>query len=226
MQTSNDIIAELKKVAVPANLEGMKRFGIDTTQAIGVSIPALRAIAKKIKYNHTLALQLWNTGIHEARILASMVDDPELVTTKQINEWVKDFNSWDLCDQVCGNLFDRTKHVAASIKKFSNSKQEFIKRTAFTLMAEYAVHNKSAGDEEFIAYLSIIEREAYDNRNFVTKAINWALRGIGKRNKTLHAEAIKTAKQILMQGTREAKWVASNALKELEGEAVIKKINR
>lgn len=226
MQTVDAIIKQLNNAASPASLEGMKRFGIDTAQAIGVSIPTLRNIAKKLRYNHELAQQLWNTQIHEARILASMVDDPAQVTIKQITAWVNDFNSWDICDQVCGNLFDRTPHVAACVTKFSTSKKEFVKRAAFTLMAGYAVHNKPAPDAAFKSFLLVIEREAYDGRNFVMKAVNWALRGIGKRNAALHIEAIKTAERILTQDSKSARWVASNALKELHSDAIKMKVNR
>lgn len=224
-QAVDEILAHLKSISAPAHLQGMQRFGIDITHAIGVSIPQLRAIAKNIKSNHGLALALWQTGIHEARILASMVDDPAQVTSKQIDNWVKDFNSWDLCDQVCGNLFDRTPHVISKVKKFSTSKHEYVKRAAFTMMAGYAVHNKTAPDNVFIKWLIIIEQEAGDERNFVTKAVNWALRGIGKRNKALNAEALKTAGNIFTQNTKTARWVASNAIKELESEAVQKKLS-
>lgn len=222
---AEEIVAYLKAISNPAHLQGMRKFGIDSTYALGVTIPQLRAVAKQVKTNHPLALQLWKTGIHEARILASMIDDPALVTGKQIDSWVKDFNSWDLCDQVCGNLFDRTAHVMDKVAKFSTSKKEFIKRAAFTIMAGYAVHNKTAPDKVFTGWLTIIEREAGDERNFVSKAINWALRGIGKRNKALNTEALKTAKSILIQNTRAAKWVAANAIRELESEAVGKKLS-
>lgn len=224
MQTADEVITHLKSISTHAHLQGMQKFGIDSTHAIGVSIPQLRAVAKKIKVNHTLALELWKTGVHEARILASMIDDPAQVTGKQIDSWVKDFNSWDLCDQVCGNLFDRTPHVVDKVTKYSTNKKEFIKRAAFTIMAEYAVHNKTAPDKIFIEWLTIVEREACDERNFVSKAVNWALRGIGKRNRALNAEALKTAKSILAQNAKAAKWVALNAIKELESEAVKKKV--
>jgi 3-methyladenine DNA glycosylase AlkD len=158
---------------------------------------------------------LWKTGIHEARILASLVDDPTLVTPEQIDLWVKDFNSWDLCDQVCGNLFDRTPFAIEKAMEFSASKEEFIKRAGFVLMAEYAVHNKTAKDGVFTALLPIIEREAWDDRNFVKKAVNWALRQIGKRNINLEAAAIECANRILTQNSKPGKWIASNALNEL-----------
>jgi 3-methyladenine DNA glycosylase AlkD len=214
--TIDEILTALRQASTPDNLEGMKRFGIDTANAIGVSIPPIRALAKKIKKNHQLALELWKTNIHEARILASLVDDPKLVTEAQIDEWVQDFNSWDICDQVCGNLFDRTPYVIAQIKEFSARKEEYVKRAGFTLIAEFAMHNKAAADEVFMEFFPIIEREAWDDRNFVKKAVNWALRQTGKRNAALHKEAILCAKRILLQESKAAKWIAKNALAELE----------
>lgn len=216
MQTTQEIIEALHAASIPANLAGMQRFGIDTAHALGIPIPTLRALAKKLKKNHPLALELWETNIHEARILASMIDDPAQVTSKQFDIWAKDFNSWDVCDQVCGNLFDQTPFVLNKIKEFSNSKHEFVKRAAFTLMAAYATHNKTADNEVFMEFLQIIEREAWDDRNFVKKAVNWALRGTGKRNGSLCKQAILCANRILLQDSKAAKWIAKNALKELE----------
>jgi 3-methyladenine DNA glycosylase AlkD len=214
--TTGDVINELRTAANPANLAGMQRFGIDTTHAFGIPIPVLRTLAKKIKRNHPLALELWQTGFHEARILASMIDDPALVTAAQIDTWTSDFNSWDVCDQVCGNLFDRTPFAIAKIKQFSKSKHTFVKRAAFTLMAAYATHDKKAPDSVFIDFFPIIEREAWDERNFVKKAVNWALRGTGKRNPALRKEAILCARRILLQDTKAARWIARDALRELE----------
>ncbi|HWB24537.1 MAG TPA: DNA alkylation repair protein [Chitinophagaceae bacterium] len=224
MQNVDEVVTLLREEGIPANLEGMRRFGIDTTHALGIPVPVLRGIARQIKKDHALALQLWDTGIHEARILASMIDDPALVTEAQINTWVKDFASWDVCDQVCGNLFDRTPFAVKKVKEFSSSKKEFIKRAAFSLVAGYATHNKKAEDKVFIAFLAIIDREAWDNRNFVKKAVNWALRGIGKRNAALNKEAIKTAERILLQQTAAAKWIARDALRELTSDAVISRL--
>lgn len=215
MTSTSTIIDFLKEKSNQRTLEGMSRFGIDTKLALGVTIPVIRGLAKIIKKDHELALALWDTKIHEARILASMIDDPKQVTLKQINTWVNDFNSWDICDQTCGNLFDKTPFVLDRIIAFSNSKSEFVKRAGFTLMATYAVHNKKEKDDVFISFLPIIEREAHDERNFVKKAVNWALRQIGKRNITLHKEAIFTAERILEQETRSAKWIATDALREL-----------
>ncbi len=216
----NEIVSLLKQKSNPVYLAGMKRFGIDDVNALGIPIPELRKLSKAIKRDHGLAIKLWKTGIHEARILASMVDDPTSITSEQIDLWVKDFNSWDLCDQVCGNLFDRTPFTIEKAQAFSSSKEEFVKRAGFVLMAEYAVHNKTAKDGVFIALLPIIEREAWDDRNFVKKAVNWALRQIGKRNNNLKAAAIECANRILMQNSKAAKWIASNALNELTKKAI------
>lgn len=212
----NEVIARLKQQSSPLHLEGMKRFGIDNSKALGVSMPLVRTLAKEIKKDHALAQELWDSGAHECRILASMIDDPKLVTPQQMDNWTAGFASWDVCDQVCGNLFDRTPFAVEKALEYSKSKEEYIKRAGFVLMAEFGVHNKKADDIEFIQFFPIIEREAWDDRNFVKKAINWALRQIGKRNRTLHKMAIGCAKRIEQQDTRAAKWIAKNALTELE----------
>ncbi|WP_184546064.1 DNA alkylation repair protein [Mucilaginibacter sp. FT3.2] len=214
MQVSH-IIELLKQQANPAYLAGMQRFGVDNSHALGVKLPDLRKLAKTIKKDHLLAQQLWDTGIHEARIVASLADDPNMVTEQQIDSWTKDFYSWDLCDQVCGNLFCRTSFAITKAIEFSTCKEEYVKRAGFVLMAEYAIHNKKAADEIFIPFFALMEREAWDNRNFVKKAINWALRQIGKRNETLKTEAMATANRILKQDHKSAKWIATNALAEL-----------
>jgi 3-methyladenine DNA glycosylase AlkD len=211
----DEVISLLKQKSNPAYLAGMKRFGIENTKALGIPVPELRKLARVIKTDHALALKLWKTGLHEARILASMIDDPVLVSSDQVNFWVNDFNSWDICDQVCGNLFDRTPFAVEKAIEFSAREEEFVKRAGFVLMAEYAVHNKTAKDETFINLLTLIDREAWDDRNFVKKAVNWALRQIGKRNNTLKIAAIETANRILLQDNKSAKWIASNAINEL-----------
>jgi 3-methyladenine DNA glycosylase AlkD len=212
----DQVTALLKEKSNLDYLAGMKRFGINCDHALGITIPELRKLAKVIKRDHHLALALWKTNLHEARILASMIDDPSLVTEKQIDDWVKDFNSWDICDQVCGNLFDRTPFVIEKALTFSAREPEYIKRAGFVLMAEYAIHNKAANNEVFINFLPIIEREAHDERNFVRKAVNWALRQIGKRNEILKLRAIETCNRILMQNSKTARWIAANALNELK----------
>jgi 3-methyladenine DNA glycosylase AlkD len=212
---AESIVALLKQKADAKYLAGMLRFGIDNQNALGVKIPEVRKIAKACKNDHELAQQLWATGIHEARIMASMVDDPAKVTEKQIDDWTMDFYSWDLCDQVCGNLFDRTPFAVDKAHEFSLREEEYVKRAGFVLMAEYAIHNKKVANEVFMQFFPTMEREAHDDRNFVKKAINWALRQIDKRNSILKIEAVDTARRILAQDSRSAKWIASNALAEL-----------
>ncbi len=216
----NEILRKLESLADPRAVEGMARFGISPTNTFGVSIPNLRDIAKETGKNHILAQELWASGIHEARILASMIDDPRLVTEEQMEDWVKDFDSWDVCDQVCSNLFDKTAFAYQKAVEWSERSEEFVKRAGFVLMAALAVHDKQATDEEFLRFLAIIERRSTDDRNFVKKAVNWALRGIGKRNLKLNKAAIETAREIQKIDSRSAKWVASDALRELTSEAV------
>jgi len=214
------ILRKLKLLADPKAVEGMARFGINPKNTYGVSIPNLRAMAKEIGRNHILAEQLWSSGIHEARILAGMVDDPSLVTDEQMESWVEDFDSWDVCDQCCSNLFDKTRFAHQKALEWSNREEEFVKRAGFVLMAALSVHDKKAKDDEFLKFLPIIKRESTDERNFVKKAVNWALRQIGKRNIRLNKEAIKTAKEIQSMGSKSSKWIASDALRELTNEAV------
>lgn len=219
-----DLIKKLKSQANPKNVEGMARFGISSKNTLGISIYVLRPLAKEIGKNHQLALELWDSGIHEGRILAAYIDEPEKVTEKQMEKWIKDFDSWDVCDQVCSNLFDQTIFAWQKAVELTERKEEFVKRTGFTLMACLAVHDKKAQDKDFIKLLPIIKREATDERNFVRKAVNWALRQIGKRNKILNKEAIKTAKEILKIENKTAKWIASDAIRELESEQVQKRL--
>nr|WP_294795727.1 DNA alkylation repair protein [uncultured Mucilaginibacter sp.] len=209
------VIDMLLEVASPVYREGMLRFGIANNKALGVKLPELRKLAKEIKRDHQLAQQLWDTDIHEAQLLATMIDDPKQVTEAQIDKWVLDFETWDICDQACGNLFDSTPFAIKKALEFSAREEEFVKRAGFVLMAELAVHDKKADDIVFIKFFPVIEREAWDERNFVKKAVNWALRQIGKRNNTLKPLAIATAERILQQNTKAAKWIAADALREL-----------
>ncbi|MET3502406.1 3-methyladenine DNA glycosylase AlkD [Mucilaginibacter rubeus] len=209
------VLEQLKEKADAAYLKGMARFGIDNSRALGVKLPEIRKLAKIIKKDHELALALWDTQIHEARMLASMIADPKQVTPELMDSWTCGFYSWDICDQVCGNLFDRTPFAIDKAVEYSSHEQEFVKRAGFVLMAEYAVHNKTAPDKIFTNLFPIMEREAWDNRNFVKKAINWALRQIGKRNNILKVKAINTAQNIYNQPSKSAKWIAKNALDEL-----------
>lgn len=216
----NQIIKKLKSLKNPENVAGMARFGINPNNTYGVSIPTLRKMAKETGKDHSLAQELWASRIHEARILAGFVDDPKLVTAEQMENWVKDFDSWDICDQVCSNLFDRTSFAHKKAIEWSNREEEFVKRAGFVLMAALSVHDKRAVDDEFLIFLLIIKREATDERNYVKKAVNWALRQIGKRNSTLNKKAIETAKEIQKLDSRSARWIASDAVRELTGKSV------
>lgn len=210
-------IAQLKKCANPANAAGMRRFGIQGSTILGISIPTLRAMAKQTGKNHEVALALWKSGIHEARILAAYVDEPDAVTPEQMDAWAADFESWDVCDQVCGNLFDRTPHAYEKALEWSRDEREFVKRAGFALMATLAWHDKTAPDANFGPFFDRIRAESRDGRNFVKKAVNWALRQIGKRNPTMRKKAIRTAEDILKTHaeSKAARWVARDALREL-----------
>jgi len=218
------IIKEIKKNANPKNVEGMARFGINPNNTFGVSIPILRGLAKKIGKNHDLALELWKTEIHEARILAGFIGESSRLTEKQMESWVKEFDSWDVCDLVCSNLFDKTEFAYDKVFQWHKDKREFVKRAGFVMMACLAVHDKKASDNKFIQFFPLIIKESVDERNFVKKAVNWALRQIGKRNLNLNKEAVKTGKIILKKDSKSAKWIARDALRELTNEEIIERI--
>ena len=203
----------------------MARFGINPKNTYGVSIPELRKIAKKVGKNHELPEELWASEIHEARILAGMIDYPEMVSEEQMEKWVRDFDSWDVCDQCCSNLFDKTKFAHKKAIGWSKRDEEFAKRAGFVLMAALAVHDRKANDKDFLKFLPIIKRESKDERNFVKKAVNWALRQIGKRNGNLNKAAINAAKEIQKIDSKSAKWIAYDALKELASEVVKRRLN-
>ena len=202
----------------------MAKFGINTKKAYGISLYVIRSMAKEIGKNHELAQRLWSSGIHEARILAGMVDDPKQVTKNQMERWVKDFDSWDVCDQVCSNLFDKTPFAYKKVFEWSKRNEEFVKRAGFVLMACLSVHDKKADDKQFEQFFPIIKREANDDRNFVKKAVNWALRQIGKRNLNLNKKAIETAENIKKMDSKAARWIASDAIRELTSEKTQKRL--
>jgi 3-methyladenine DNA glycosylase AlkD len=226
MASVEEVLKKLKARARPDQLEGMARYGMVADRRLGVSVPDMRKIAKEYRKDHKLALELWKTGISEARIVAAMIDDPEKLTERQMEEWVKDINSWDICDQVCMNLFEKTPLAWKKILDWSEREEEFVKRTAFALTACLAWHNKEAEDEKFIKLFPEIKRGATDERNFVKKAVNWALRNIGKRNPNLNKVAIKAAKEIQRIDSKVARWIAYNAIRELESEAVQRRRKR
>ena len=218
--TADEVIAELRRHANPKNVEGQARFGIATEQALGISVPTLRAIAKRCGTDHALAVALWDSGIHEARHIAAMVEDPKTVTKKQLESWARDLDSWDVTDGFAMASSIRTPHAYELALKWSSSKQEFVKRAAFATMAGLAVHDKKARDEDLLQFLPVIRRESGDDRNFVRKAVNWALRQIGKRNAACNKAAIACAEQIRADGTKSGRWIAADALRELRSDAV------
>jgi 3-methyladenine DNA glycosylase AlkD len=220
-----EVIARLQSLENPANVEGMAHYGINPHNTLGISIYTLRKIAKEIGNDHLLAENLWKTGVHEARLLASYVDRPEWVTEEQMEQWVSDFDSWDVCDQVC-DLFDKTPFAYTKAIQWSGRLEEFVKRAGFAMMAGLAVHDKKAGDEKLAQFFPVIVRESIDDRNFVKKAVNWALRNIGKRNLYLNHLAIDTAQTILNNDSRTSRWIASDALRELTSEKIKRKLNK
>jgi 3-methyladenine DNA glycosylase AlkD len=223
---ASTIIKRLKSLANPKNVAGMARFGIKPHKVLGIPMPYLRQTARRIGKNHTLAQELWASGIHEAQILASLVDEAHLVTERQMEQWPKDFDSWGVCDQVCMNLFDKTSFAYAKTLAWGQRKEEFIKRAGFALMAALACHDKQAPDKSFLRFLPAIKRAATDERNFVRKAVNWALRGIGKRNLTLNKAAIKAAQEIHKIDSKSARWIAADALRELSSDAVQERLKK
>jgi 3-methyladenine DNA glycosylase AlkD len=220
MASVKEVLDKLQSKAKPDQLEGMAKYGMAVERRLGVSVPDMRKLAKEIGKDHKLALELWKTGIAEARMVAAMVDEPDKLTEEQMEDWVKDINSWDVCDQVCMNLFEKNPLAWKKIIDWSEREEEFIKRAAFSLIACLAWHDKKAGDEKFIELFPVIIRGATDERNFVKKAVNWALRNIGKRNLDLNKAAVTTAKEIQRLDSKAARWVASDAIRELESEAV------
>jgi 3-methyladenine DNA glycosylase AlkD len=223
-EIADRIICELRAMANPSNVEGMSRYGISTDNTLGVPMPAIRSMAKQIGRDHQLAHLVWDSGLHEARILAALIDEPGKVTLGQMESWIGEVDSWDVCDQLCSNLFDKTIHAYQAARAWSKRKEIFVKRASYVLMAALAVHDKGAGDEVFLEFLTLIRKGSSDDRNFVKKSVNWALRQIGKRNMALHEAAIATAKLIDKQGSSAAHWIAKDALRELTNEVTIARL--
>jgi 3-methyladenine DNA glycosylase AlkD len=226
MASVKDVLDRLQSEAKPEQLTGMAKYGIMVDKRLGVSVPDMRKLAKEIGRDHKLSLDLWRTGIAEARIVAGMVADPAKLTEEQMEEWVKGIDSWDVCDQVCMNLFEKNQLAWKKIIDWSEREEEFVKRTAFSLIACLAWHDKKASDEQFIELFPIIIREATDERNFVKKAVNWALRNIGKRNSNLNQAALEAAKRIKLLDSKTARWIAADAIRELESDAVQSRLKR
>ena len=216
----NEIIDQLKSLSNPVNVDGMARFGINPANTLGVSMPVLRNTARQIGRHHELALQLWNSGIHEARILATLIDKPAEVTDDQMEKWTAEFDSWDVCDQCCSNLYARIPSAYKKAMEWSNRPEEFVKRAGFSLMAYLAVHDKKADDLKFMQFFESIKIGSTDKRNFVKKAVNWALRQIGKRNMALNEQTLALSREIQKLDSPAARWIAADALRELTGEVV------
>lgn len=219
-------ITWLKGHSTRHTLEGMARYGIPSDNALGVSVADIRVLAKKLGRNHLLAAALWKTGCYEARMLACFVDEPARVTTGQMDRWCQDFDNWAICDTACFHLFDRTPFAWAKARQWSTSRSEFVKRAAFALMASLVVHDKAARDTQFLALLPFIEQGAHDERNFVKKAVNWALRTIGKRSSTLNAAAVAIASGLASSKEGAARWVGKDALRELASPKVRSRLTR
>lgn len=222
----NIILAQLEAHQNRDSLEHMRKFGIVVNEAYGTSIPEQRQIARQFKKDHELALALWDMNIHETRILAGMIDDPRQVTEEQMENWVKDFYSWDLCDQCCANLFEKTPYAYSKAIEWAHRTEEYVKRAGFVMMARLAVSDKKAPDEKFLQFFPLIQEHAIDNRNFVKKAVNWALRQIGKRSRYLNEKAIIAAQDISSLDSSSARWITSDALRELRSEAVQKRLQK
>src|SRR6516225_9606552 len=224
--TCRRCLGELRRLGTRRNVAGMARFGIRAKRVYGVAKPKLDALARRIGKNHQLALELWDSGVHDARILAGLVDEARLVTSRQMNRWMRDFDNWDVCDGTCCHLFVFAKPAWGKALSWSGRRAEFQKRAGFALMAYLALHDKRAGDREYSRCFPIIRREASDDRNFVRKAVNWALRQIGKRNLKLNRAAIREAERIQKIDSRSARWIASDALRELRSQTVQRRLRQ
>ncbi len=223
---ADEVVAELRRLGRPVDLEVMARYGISGREILGVRGPDIKRLARKLGRDHALARALWRTGIFEARLLAAMVEEPGKVTGAQMERWAKDFDSWAVCDTTCLYLFDRTALAYDKVVEWSSRDEEYVKRAAFALMAVLAVHDKNAPDSVFLGFLPIIERESLDDRRYVKKAVNWALRQVGKRNIRLNRAAVACGTRISRLDSRAARWIASDALRELRGEAVQGRLRR
>ena len=206
--------------------DNLARFGIAANKAYGVSIANIQIIAKREGRDHALAAALWKTGWYEARLLTAFIDEPDRVTAAQMDRWCRDFDNWGICDTVCFHLFDRTPHRWTKVEEWHDRSGEFEKRAAFALLASLALHDKLSADQAFTRGLSLIERAATDERNFVKKGVSWALRLIGRRNPALHAQALSSARRLSASTDAPARWIGRGAVRELTSPIVMRKIGR
>jgi 3-methyladenine DNA glycosylase AlkD len=220
------VLAELRALGSQTNRAGMARFGINTERAFGISMATLKPIAQRLKRDHKLAAGLWRSGFHEARLLAVLVDEPAKVTARQMDRWVSGLDSWDLCDQACARLFVNTPFVEDAIRRWVADEREFVRRAGFALLAAYAVHGKAVPDARFLPLIDLVERHASDGRNFVRKAVNWALRQIGKRSLALHGPALALAERLAASADPATRWIGRDAVRELSDPAQLRRIDR
>jgi 3-methyladenine DNA glycosylase AlkD len=219
-----EALALLQQHARPGALEGMARFGIDVEGRLGVAVPDLRRIGRRLGRDHALALALWDTGIPDAQILAGMVAEPGLLSARRMDAWVRTMRSWDVCDGACLNAFVHAPTAWGRVRAWAGRHDEYARRAGFALLAVLAVHDKAAPDARFVATLPLIAAASDDTRNFVKKAVNWALRNIGKRNAALHAQALACAALLVRRESRAARWIGADALRELRSAGVRRRL--
>lgn len=221
---AEEVVASLRKLATKKTLDGFARYAIPSKGAFGVAMGDIQNLAKSIGRDHDLSLALWQTGWYEARLITAYIDEPDKVTSSQMDRWCRDFDNWGICDTICFALFDRTPFAFEKIVKWSASKEEFVKRAAFALLASIGVHNKKLPDSDFIAFLPLIEKGAYDERNFVKKGVSWALRVVGRRSLGLHGPCLELAARLGEQDHRGARWVGKDAHRELSQPRIVEKL--
>lgn len=228
--TPPEVLKKLKALGSKENVAGMERFGIVTAQSFGVPTPLLKQLAREVKKQshdrHLLAQQLWETGNYDARAVAFLIDDPRRVSPQQMDDWAADFDNWATVDGTCCYLFCRTPYAYEKVFEWAERKEEFVKRAAFSLIAYLTVHDKKADEDKLAVFLPLIEKHANDERHFVKKAVNWALRQIGKQNLELNRLAIATGERIKQQGSKPARWIASDALRELRSDKVLERLRK
>ena len=216
----------LERKGTKANRDGMARYGIVAQEVFGVSMTTLKTFAKKLGRDHELALALWDTGWYEARMLTAFVDEPKRVTAAQMDRWARDFDNWAICDSICFHLFDKTPHAWRKIELWSGRKQEFVKRAGFALLASVALHDKKTADAPFITSLRLIRKAASDDRNFVKKGVSWALRGVGHRNRLLHAAALALAEELARSSNSTERWIGKDVIRDITRPAILRRVSR
>jgi 3-methyladenine DNA glycosylase AlkD len=224
--TFTQVLKELNSRKNEKNVAGMAHFGIKGGKMLGISVTELRKLARRIKTDQKLAVELWKTGIHDGRILASIIADHKQFSEELMDDWVSDFDSWDICDQVCGNIFCYLPITYRKTGEWVKSDKEFVRRTAFSSIAYLAVHDKKASDADLLKFFPLIEKYSGDERNFMRKSVNWALRQIGKRNLNLNKQALVLAHKLSNSKDKTERWIGKDAVKELESAAVKAKLSK